>query len=64
MQSDKISAITNLFEEALRELRHAEQNFQNADTGFQDAAIYDLKAKQMKINALLKLARTGGVDNG
>lgn len=42
---------------AKRELEAAENRLNNADADFIDAAVFELLAKQKKLNALLKRAK-------
>lgn len=44
-------------ERAKRELADAENRLNNADADFIDAAVFELLAKQKKLNALLKRAK-------
>jgi len=44
-------------ERAKRELADAENRLNNADTDFIEAAVFELLAKQKKLNALLKRAK-------
>lgn len=48
---------TMLVQKALEELRQAEQNFENADPEFREAAILELLAKQKKLDVLIRKAK-------
>lgn len=46
-----------LVQKAQEELRQAEQNFENADPEFREAAILELLAKQKKLEVLIRKAK-------
>lgn len=46
-----------LVQKAQEELRQAEQNFENADPEFREAAILELLAKQKKLDVLIRKAK-------
>ncbi len=52
--------LVNEIEQARRDWLHAWQNFREAEGEFIQAAVYELKAKEEKYRALLRLAKTKG----
>ena len=54
-----MNSLKKEIEKAKLELQIAEQNLNNAEADFIDAAIYEYNAKKSKLDALLNLAKGG-----